>query len=112
AKRGVAVHQESEIPAEAEPIVVDLAFNPVADANKQVVLIVAEWRDVSDRRRAETGLKESEERFQRIVALAVDAIISIDETQHITLFNHGAEQIFGYQATEMLGKPLEVLLPR
>ncbi|HMC56696.1 MAG TPA: PAS domain-containing sensor histidine kinase [Gemmatimonadaceae bacterium] len=46
-----------------------------------------------------------------IVAIAADAIICIDAEQNITLFNDGAEQIFGWAADEMMGKPLNVLLP-
>jgi PAS domain S-box-containing protein len=46
-----------------------------------------------------------------IVAIAADAIICIDENQEITLFNGGAEQIFGWKADEIIGKPLDLLLP-
>lgn len=46
-----------------------------------------------------------------IVAIAADAIICIDEEQRITLFNDGAEQIFLWKADEVMGKPLEMLLP-
>jgi len=46
-----------------------------------------------------------------IVAIAADAIICIDAEQQVTLFNDGAEQIFGWTADEMMGKPLELLLP-
>src|SRR5262245_34654761 len=46
-----------------------------------------------------------------IVAISADAIICIDDEQNVTLFNEGAEQIFGWTADEMMGKPLDLLLP-
>jgi PAS domain S-box-containing protein len=44
--------------------------------------------------------------------LATDAIVSVDSAQRIVLFNRGAEQIFGYTAREILGQPLDLLLPK
>jgi PAS domain S-box-containing protein len=46
-----------------------------------------------------------------IVAISPDAIVSIDEAQRITLWNDGAEQIFGYSRAEMLDAQLDVLIP-
>ncbi|HST60367.1 MAG TPA: ATP-binding protein [Longimicrobium sp.] len=53
----------------------------------------------------------AEERFSRIIAIAAEAIISVDEAQRIILFNEGAEHIFGYSKNEILGLPLILLLP-
>ena len=50
-------------------------------------------------------------RLSAIVNIAADAIIAIDSSQHITLFNSGAEKIFGYSADEVIGQPLQILLP-
>ncbi len=54
---------------------------------------------------------ESDARFTTVVNAAPDAIISIDRDQRIVLFNHSAETVFGYAASEMLGQPLDRLLP-
>ena len=46
-----------------------------------------------------------------IVGIAADAIICIDEGQKITFFNAGAEAIFGWRSSEILGERIEVLIP-
>lgn len=63
------------------------------------------------RRAREDALRSSEARFSGIVQLATDAIVSVNDRQEITLFNRGAETIFGWSAREVVGKPLETLLP-
>ncbi len=46
-----------------------------------------------------------------IAAISADAIICIDQSQRITFFNEGAERIFGYDAEETMGQPIEMLIP-
>jgi two-component system CheB/CheR fusion protein len=41
----------------------------------------------------------------------MDAIITVDAEQHITVFNRAAEKIFGYREEQVLGKPLDLLIP-
>ncbi len=64
----------------------------------------------ADRAREE-ALRSSEARFAGIVELASDAIVAVDEAQRIVIYNRGAEKIFGHPAGEILGQPLELLLP-
>ncbi len=64
------------------------------------------------RSQAEEERTESQARFAGILDNANEAIISIDENQHITLFNHAAEKTFGYQASEILGQSFNLLIPQ
>ncbi|WP_107668061.1 PAS domain S-box protein [Cyanothece sp. BG0011] len=70
------------------------------------LMAIAEARAI-----AEEAQKESQARFAGILDNANEAIISIDEQEKITLFNHAAEQIFGYLSEEVLGRPFNLLIP-
>jgi len=68
-------------------------------------------RDVTERVRAETLLARSEARLRGILDSAMDAIITVDERQHIVLFNAAAEKMFGCPQAEAIGAPLTWFLP-
>ncbi len=53
----------------------------------------------------------SKARLAEIIASAADAIVSTDEEQRIIVFNSAAEKLFGYRAVEVIGKPLDLLIP-
>ncbi|MFW5969530.1 MAG: GGDEF domain-containing protein, partial [Halofilum sp. (in: g-proteobacteria)] len=46
-----------------------------------------------------------------IVDVIGDAVVGINDDQRIIVFNRGAETMFGYAADEVLGQPLDILLP-
>jgi PAS domain S-box-containing protein len=68
-------------------------------------------KKVIDQARIGDELRASEAKFSGILSIAADAIISVDESQKIVHFNHGAEEIFGYTAADAVGKQLDILIP-
>jgi PAS domain S-box-containing protein len=64
------------------------------------------------RKHAEDEVRAARARFEGILEIADDAIISVDSNQRIFLFNQGAEKVFGHTQADVIGKPLDVLLPR
>ena len=67
--------------------------------------------EIAERQQTETALRENQQKLTGILDNADEAIISIDERHKIQLFNQGAEKIFGYQAREIIGQSLDILLP-
>ena len=57
-------------------------------------------------------LKASERRFRAILDTATDAIISINSNHKIVLFNNAAQDIFGWSRKEIVGKDVDVLIPK
>lgn len=64
-----------------------------------------------DLAKAYEELRSSQARLAGIVASTMDAIITVDEQQRILLFNAAAERIFGHNAEEIMGQPLDRLIP-
>ena len=82
-----------------------------ADMPHIVQRALREWTGLRERIMAEEARAVSEARLAGILELAPEAIISISEDQRIRLFNQGARRIFGYAADEVLGRPIDLLIP-
>jgi len=68
-------------------------------------------RDVSERQRATEEIIQREERLSKIMDTMVDALIIVDSEGIIETFNAAAEKVFEYEAAEVIGRPVSVLMP-
>ena len=63
------------------------------------------------RQSVEQALRQSEERFRQVVESAPNAIVMIGSTGLIVMVNAQTERLFGYDRSQLIGKPIEVLVP-
>jgi PAS domain S-box-containing protein len=84
---------------------------PVRDQAGAIIGLGTVAADISELRKAEENLHEMESRYSEILRIAPEAIISVGTDGVILMFNDAAETIFGYDRNEMLGQPLDILLP-
>src|SRR5207245_2054122 len=73
---------------------------------------IAIVENITERKRAEESLRESEARKSAILEAALDAVISMDHEGRVVEFNSAAERMFGYGGEDVLGKRMvELFVP-
>jgi|HubBroStandDraft_4_1064222.scaffolds.fasta_scaffold00030_21 PAS domain S-box-containing protein len=86
---------------------VSVTISPIRDRSGAIVGASKIARDITERKRAE----EVRERLAAVVESSDDAIIGKNLDGTIIAWNPGAESLFGYTASEAVGKPIQMLLP-
>ena len=84
-------------------------MTPVRDAQGVITHFVAIYRDISQRKRMELALGESEERFRTLAQSTLEAIL-IHDANAILEVNRAAAEVFGYSESELVGRSLLELI--
>jgi PAS domain S-box-containing protein len=95
--------------ANGEEFPIEASISQHSEAGQKLFTVIL--RDISERVDVETLLARSEARLRGILDSAMDAIITVDGTQHIVLFNAAAEAMFDCPRNEALGAPLAWFIP-
>jgi PAS domain S-box-containing protein len=84
---------------------------PLRDQRRKVTALCGIAIDITAAKRAEQLLRASEARFRGFVESAPDAVVIVNESGVVQLVNAQTERLFGYPREELLGQPLEKLMP-
>lgn len=95
------------IARDGREIPIDDSAAPIRQGNGPVLGVALVFRDVSEQRAAQ----RAQARLAAIVEFSGDAIVTKNLESIIQTWNNGAEQLFGYAAEEVIGKPVTIIFP-
>ncbi len=85
---------------------------PYTDTQGNILGVLVFAQDITERKRTEEALRESEERLRVMVESALNGIVMVDASGKILLANARLETQFGYEVGELLGQSVDRLIPQ
>jgi PAS domain S-box-containing protein len=108
---GLKEHAEVPVSLGGQTFVYDLVVEPLRDASSAIIGLTGASLDITERKRAEAALQESEERFRQLSESAFEAIILHDHGTILEV-NQSFCRMYGYERAEVIGKSvLDLALP-
>jgi PAS domain S-box-containing protein len=109
-ENGVVVYQTSRRRKDGSVIHVDVTTKAVRDDKGRLQFIAVSQKDVSQIK-VLNQRRTLDMRFRGLLELVPDATVVVNDIGRVVLANGQAKELFGYQQDELLGKPIEILLP-
>ncbi|MCE9580282.1 MAG: PAS domain S-box protein [Deltaproteobacteria bacterium] len=92
-------------------VAISFTVSPIHDDAGRITGVSTSARDLSGQRRDEAARASLEVRAAAVLDAVLDGILVIDERGTVSTFNRGAERIFGYAASEVVGQNIRMLMP-
>src|SRR2546428_1062176 len=106
----VATYESLRRRKDGSLIYVDITSKSVRNAQGNIEFILSNKKDVTHLKVLRDA-KLIEAKYRDLLESTPDAIVMLNVTGRVVLANSQAEKVFGYQRQELLGQPVEVLLP-
>ena len=103
----VTAYETVRVRKSGERLNISLTISPVRAGNGRIVAATAIARDVTELKRA----SEAAAQLRLAIEAAPNGMVMIDESGRITMVNSQLERLFGYERAELMGQPIEMLLP-
>jgi formate hydrogenlyase transcriptional activator len=89
----------------------NVVITAIRDQNSELLGFSKVARDLTERKKLDEALHLSEQRFRTLFEFSPDAIIATNPNGEITEANSQVQKVFGYVRAELLGQPVEILIP-
>jgi len=97
-----------EYPVNLDENQVTLDIQPIDQDGATAIIVL---NDVTERKRWEMSVRESENMLRTVIHSTKEALICVGQDGLVTIFNPATEEMFGRKKEEMIGQPLDCLMP-
>ena len=103
--------RHEHLASDGSKVLVEILLSPLKDKNGKITHVIESVRDISHRKEAEDALKESEEKYRKVLEANPDPVIVYDIEGKVIYFNPAFERVFGWSLEDRLGKKMDLFVP-
>ncbi|MBF0133745.1 MAG: PAS domain S-box protein [Magnetococcales bacterium] len=94
-----------------KPLWLKMSKVPLLGLDGEIIGVLGIYEDITQRREIEACLREQEARMRMVLDSAGEGIITMNKEGIVESFNRAATRLFGYQASEVIGNNVRMLMP-